>query len=89
MSFIDRDPKQMMKYGENAKVLIGEVTLLIRKVEGLLDAYSTDLDDPTRKQIQTLHQCCTTYLTQIKVYQNIADSIYKKGKALDRIRNGE
>lgn len=87
-SFIDRNPEQMMKYAQEARTIIGEMTLLIRKVEGLLDAYSKDLDEPTQKQIQELHNCCNVYFKQIEVYQNVADSVYTKGKRLYDIRNG-
>ena len=87
-SFIDRNPKQMMRYAEEAKTIIGEMTLLIRKVEGLLDAYSKDLDGPTQKQIEELHTCCAQYFKQIEVYRNIADSVYKSAKRLMEIRNG-
>ena len=85
-SFIDRNPELMMKYANEARDVIGEMTLLIRKVEGLLDAYEKDLDDPTQKQIQELHKCCSDYFKQIEVYQNIADNIYYKGKRLRDIR---
>ena len=86
-SFIDRNPDQMMKYSKEAKTVIGEMVLLIRKVEGLLDAYSKDLDGPTQKQIEELHKCCSDYFKQIDVYQNVADSIYTKAKKLADIRN--
>ena len=87
-SFIDRNPEQMMKYANDARTVIGEMTLLIRKVEGLLDAYSKDLDGPTQEQIAELHNCCSEYFRQIEVYQNIADDVYYKGKRLSDIRNG-
>lgn len=87
-SFIDRNPEQMMKYANEARTVIGEMTLLIRKVEGLLDAYSKDLDGPTQKQITELHKCCSEYFKQIEVYQKVADDVYNKGKRLSDIRNG-
>lgn len=88
MSFIDRNPAQMMQYAKDARNVIGEMTLLIRKVEGLLDAYAKDLDSPTCEQIQKLHECCNEYFRQIEVYQNVADTVYNKGKRLQDIRNG-
>lgn len=87
-TFIDRNPEQMMKYAREARTVIDEMTMLIRKVEGLLDAYSKDLDDPTQKQIEELHKCCAEYFKQIEVYQNVADSVYTKGKHLNDVRNG-
>lgn len=87
-SFIDRNPEQMMRYANEAKTVIGEMTLLIRKVEALLDAYSKELDDPTQKQIAELHKCCAEYFKQIEVYRSIADDVYNKGKRLNDIRNG-
>lgn len=87
-NFIDRNPEEMIKYATEARDVIGEMTLVIRKIEGLLDAYALDLDEPTQKQIQKLHEACSAYFKQIEVYQNIADSIYQKGKRLSDIRNG-
>lgn len=87
-TFIDRNPEQMMKYAREAKTVVGDMVLLIRKVEGLLDAYEKDLDTPTQKQIKTLHECCDAYLKQIDVYQNVADDVEKKGKGLSLVRNG-
>lgn len=87
-SFIDRNAEQMVRYANDARTVIGEMTLLIKKVEGLLDAYAKDLDDPTQKQIEELHKCCSEYFKQIEVYQNIADDVYKKGKRLIEIRSG-
>lgn len=88
-SYIDRNPEQMMKYAKEANKLIGEMILLIRKIEGVLDAYSKDLDSPTQKQIEKLHICCNDYLKNIDVYQKIAIDISNKGKKLYAIRNGE
>lgn len=87
-SFIDRDPKKMMSYAKNVETVINEMTLLIRKVEGVLDSYAKDLDGPTLKQIDELHKCCNEYLKQIEVYDRIAKSVYDKGKKLNNIRNG-
>lgn len=87
-SFIDRNPELMMQYGNEARAVIGEMTLLIRKVEGVLDAYSADLDEPTQKQIQKLHEYSSAYFKQIETYQKVADHVYLKGKHLMDIRNG-
>ena len=87
-SFIDRDPEHMMKYASEAKSIIGEMVIAIRKIQGLLDSYSKDLDEPTQKQIEKLHQCCNEYFKQIEVYQKIADDVYSKGKRLSEVRNG-
>lgn len=86
-SFIDRDPEQMLRYAKDVKTVIGEMTMIIRKVEGLLDSCASELDDPTRKQIEELHRCCAEYFKQIDVYQNIADTVAAKGKKLAAIRN--
>ena len=87
-TYIDRNPEQMMKYADEARNVIGEMTLILRKVEGVLDAYAQDLDDPTREQIAKLHELCSSYFKEIEVYQNVADTIYKKGKRLSEIRSG-
>ena len=87
-SFIDRNPDQMMRYGKDARDIIGEMTLLIRKTEGLLDSYAKDLDEPTVAQIQKLHECCSSFFREIEVYQKIADDVYFKGKKLGAVRAG-
>lgn len=87
-NFIDRSPEEMMKYATDAKSILDDMSLTIRKVEGLLDAYASDLDGPTQAQIQKLHECCEEYFRQMEVYENIAASIYQKGKRLSEIRNG-
>lgn len=86
--FIDRNAGQMMNYATQAGNVIDDMTLIIRKVESLLDSYAADLDDPTNKQIDKLHECCNEYFKQMEVYRTIADTIYQKGKKLDEIRNG-
>lgn len=88
MNAIDRNPEKMMHYASEAKAAIGEMTLIIRKIEGVLDAYASKLDDPTQKQIKRLHECCNAFFKQIDTYQKIADDIYNKGKRLSAIRNG-
>jgi len=87
-SFIDRNPEEMMRYANEAKSLVGDMTRIVRGIEGVLDAYANDLDDPTREQITKLHDCCNAYLKEQEVYLNIADEIYKKGKRLSEIRSG-
>ena len=87
-SFIDRDPQEMMKYASDAKAVLQDMDLTIRKAEALLDACAPELDGPTQAQIQKLHACCASYFKQMEVYQNIADTIYLKGKRLYDIRNG-
>lgn len=85
-SFIDRNAEQMIKYASDAKNVIGEMTMIIRKVEGILDASAANLDDPTQKQIQLLHTCCNDFFKQLETYQNIADDVQRKGKRLQIIR---
>ena len=86
--FIDRNPEIMMKYSNEAQTSIGNMVLLIRKVEGMLDACSKDLDTPTQKQIEELHKCCSDYFKQVETYQTIAGDIYRKARRLNDIRNG-
>ena len=88
MAFIDRNPEQMMRYASDANNVISEMTLIIRKIESVLDACAPDLDEPTQKQIEKLHTCCKDYFKQIEVYRTIANDIQKKGKRLQEIRNG-
>ncbi len=87
-SFIDRDPQAMMKYAADATAVVNDMGLTIRKVEALLDACAPELDGPTQVQIQKLHTCCASYFKQMEVYENIAGTIYQKGKRLFDIRNG-
>lgn len=86
--YIDRNPQQMMKYAQDARAVISDMALIVRKVEGLLDAYARDLDDPTQKQIQKLHECCRAYFKEMETYQTVADTIFDKGKRLAAIREG-
>ena len=54
------------------------MALTIRKVEGLLDAYASDLDSPTQAQIQKLHECCSEYFRQMEVYENMPAASIRK-----------
>lgn len=87
-AFIDRDPEQMMKYGASARSVLDDMGMVIRKMEGILDSSAPNLDGPTQAQIQKLHQCCAEYFKQMQKYEEIADSIYQKGKKLYDIKNG-
>lgn len=87
-SFIDRNPEDMMRFATGAREVLDDMALTIRKVESLLDACSPELDGPTQQQIQKLHECCSEYFKQMEVYEDTANSIYKKGKQLADIRNG-
>ena len=88
INYIDRDPEQMMRYAKDAQTIIGEMTLTIRKVEGVLDSVAKDLDEPTRKKIAELHEYCNTYFKQIDVYENFGSDINNKVKRLQKIRSG-
>ena len=88
MSFIDRNPEKMVAYAKEARNIIGDMTLTIRKIEGILDSFSPDLDSPTQKKIQELHNCCNEYIKEMETYQKVAHSIFIKGKKLGDIRNG-
>ena len=85
-NYIDRNPEQMIRYSENARTLIDEMQLIVRKVESLLSAYSKDLDSPTLKQIEQLNICCKSFYSQFDVYRKTADEIKKKGEKLRDIR---
>lgn len=86
--FIDRDPQGMMKYGRDAKQIVEEMSTIIRKVEAILETAAPDLDDHAQKEIEKLKECCAKYYKEIKVYTNVADEVYNKGKRLHSIRNG-
>lgn len=88
MAFIDRDAPTMMKYSKDVQVVISDMILIIRKVEGVLDYYSHELDTITQEEIKKLHTACDKFLKEIDHYQGVADSIYFKGKKLNDIRNG-
>ena len=74
-TFIDRDPEKMIYYARNAKDVIADMNTIIRKVENLLEAYKKDLDDPTNRQIDVLHDCCTAYFREIALYQKVAEEV--------------
>ena len=87
-SYIDRNPEQMIRYAKEVKDVINEMTVTIKKVEGVLAAYENDLDGPTRKQIKKLNEYCSEYLKLIDKLVDITDTIYMKGKRLSDIRGG-
>lgn len=88
MSFIDRNPEQMMQYAKAANPLIEEMQTLVKKVDGLLNAYAADLDAPTQKQLQVLKTLCDKFDRQIEAYQLISEEVYTKATKLASIRNG-
>lgn len=81
-SFIDRNPDQMIRFADDAAGIVDEMTLLVRKLESLLDESAKDLDDPTRKQINSLHECCDKYYKVMDSYREVAEDIKAKGKRL-------
>ena len=87
-TFIDRDPEKMAFYAKNAEDVINDMNNIIRKVQGVLDVYKKDLDDPTIKQIEFLTTCCNAYFKEIAVYQKVAQEISRNAKRLADIRNG-
>lgn len=87
-AFIDRNPELMMQYAKNAGSIIDEMTTIIRKTEALLNSYAKDLDDPTQKQLEELHKCCSTFFKQIETYKKVADDVFLKGIRLKDVRDG-
>lgn len=85
-SYLDRNPNEMIKYANNANAVIGEMTLAILKIEGVLEAYAPHLDDASQKQIKKLQEYCEVYLKEMEVYTRITGSIETKGKRLKAIR---
>ena len=84
-SFIDRNPDKMIAYGTSAKEVIGNMMLLMKKVEAALDAKAPDLDDKSQREINELHECVKRFQTEITTYNDVATEIKKKGIALKEV----
>lgn len=88
MSFINRDPDEMIKYAVSARQILEQIEHLMSQVENVLDSSAPDLDDPTQKEIEKLHACCAAAKKAFEKYRNTADIIEKKGIALKSVREG-
>lgn len=84
-SFIDRNPDKMIAYGTNAKEVIGNMLLLMKKVEAALDENASHLDDKSQHEVNELHDCINSFMVEISKYNDIADEIKKKGLALKEV----
>lgn len=82
LPFIDRDPKQMMHYGKEAKDIVDQMNNSLRILEGVLEASKVHLDDNSQKQIAQLHTCCDNFRREIAAYRKVAEEIEQKGKRL-------
>lgn len=82
LGFIDRDPKQMIRYGKEAKEIVDQMNNALRILEGVLDASKNQLDDNSQKQIEQLHICCNNFRKETTAYRDVAEKIEKKGKKL-------
>lgn len=87
-SFIDRNPDKMIAYGKSASEIIGDMTFILKKVEGTLDSCAADLDDASQKEIGKLHECINEFLREMTVYANVASEIKKKGQDLKKVVEG-
>lgn len=87
-NYIDRNPEQMIRYGKDATRVLDEMTVLLRKLESVLDVYKNDLDTPSQEQITELHSCCETFYSEMEAYRRVAQTVEEKGKRLARVRNG-
>lgn len=80
--FIDRDPKQMIRYGKEAKDIVDQMNNSLRILEGVLEASKAHLDDNSQKQIAQLHTCCDNFRRESAAYRSVAEQIEEKGKKL-------
>lgn len=86
MSFINRNPDEMIKYAASAKEIVEAIETLMNRVEAVLDNSAPDLDDPTQKEIEKLHVCCRDAKKAFEKYRETAETIQKKGVALKAAR---
>lgn len=87
-SFMNRDARQMIRYGQEAKAIVDNMNFRLRMIEGLLDACRPRLDDNTNKRIDELHECCGTFRREIVAYRQVAETIEEKGKKLLNAQEG-
>lgn len=87
MAFIERDPEEMLKFAQRAKNYAANMTHLLRVTQGSADFYRSELDDKSQKCIDKLHENCNLFLTQVRIYYDLADQIEKKAKIQKDIRD--
>lgn len=87
ITYIDRDPEEMIRYGKAACEIVDQMTVGVRMLEGTLDFYKKDLDNNSQKEIEELHNCCNNFIRDVSAYRKIAETIEQKGKNLLNARN--
>lgn len=83
----DRNPSGMLRYAKRTRETTGNIILVVRGIEGVLDSVSARLDEISQKNIRELHLCCSEFLKQIDVYSNLADEIEKNAKKIEQIQS--
>lgn len=84
LSFINRDARQMIRYGHDAKEIVDQMQNNLRIVEGVLDSCRPHLDDNANRKIDKLHEFCDNFRREIAAYRAVAETVEKKGKDLLR-----
>lgn len=82
---LDRDYGEMIKYEKTVMDRVSEVVMLLRRTEGVLDAYASELDRNTQDKIDELHDVCNQYIDALGKYEELAEHIGKKGKELKNV----
>ena len=85
-TYIDRNADKMIQYGKGAVTVLDETGLIIRKIQGILEASKPNLDTPSIDRIEELKTCCNQYFKATESYRKIAADILKKGQRLKELR---
>ncbi len=85
-NYIDRNADKMIQYGKGAVTVLDETGLIIRKIQGILEASKPNLDTPSIERIEELKSCCNQYFQEMDSYRSIASTVLRKGQRLKDIR---
>lgn len=85
-NLLDRDPEEMLRYAKEVETYAGNMTTLLRKAEGTMDAYALDLDKKSQECIKEFHQLCWLFMQQTEAYEELAKEIRKRADMLKAAR---
>lgn len=85
-NWIDRDPDEMLQYVKEIRAYAGNMTTLMRTVQGTMDVYALDLDKKSQECIREFHQICQLFLHQAEAYEELAKEIQVRADKLKAAR---
>ncbi len=85
-NWIDRDPDEMLQYVKEVKAYAGNMSTLMRTVEGTINAYATELDKKSQECVKEFHQICWLFLQQVEAYEELAKEIKVRADKLKAAR---